>query len=239
MDLALRLEPGGLSRLCAADGCKQMEESALFGGRRGPQADAHTRCYVDTGPLVERVYAKYAGVGWIGKIPASSIRRLARGFFWARSSLLLNFDPICPPSIAAALARAASMPARPMRFIAPYQLDSNQCISYLTIEKRGSIPEDMRAGIGPACFRLRHLPGCLPVEPQSAGSDRDRVPSRARPGESCAGVACRNVCGGISRNFSRIAHPPHQALRPAPQCRHRHGKQRKSGIPAPARTNGD
>ena len=41
-----------------------------------------------------------------------------------------------------------------MRFIAPYQLDSNKCISYLTIEKRGSIPEDLRAGMG------RHVFGC-------------------------------------------------------------------------------
>ena len=78
------------------------------------------RAYVDTGPVQERVYAQYAGIGWIGA-PA----------FDQCGSCTLCLEA-CPTHALAA----------------PYVLDSRACISYLTIEHRGDIPADQRPALG-------------------------------------------------------------------------------------------
>ena len=113
-----------------------------------------TRCYVDTGPLVERVYAKYAGVGWFGK--NTCIINQQQGSWLFLGVVLTSLD----------LDAAADLPA-PDRcgtctrcieacptdaLLAPYQLDATKCISYLTIEKRGEIPPDLRDRMGSQVF---------------------------------------------------------------------------------------
>jgi epoxyqueuosine reductase len=113
-----------------------------------------TRCYVDTGPLVERVYAKYAGVGWIGKNTCILNQRLGSWLFLGviLTSLELDLDVPAPDRCGSCTRCIDACPTDAL--IAPYQLDSNKCISYLTIEKRGVIPEEMREGMG------RHVFGC-------------------------------------------------------------------------------
>jgi epoxyqueuosine reductase len=113
-----------------------------------------TRCYVDTGPLVERVYAKYAGVGWIGKNTCILNQKLGSWLFLGviLTSLELEADLPAPDRCGTCTRCIDACPTD--AFIAPYQLDSNKCIAYLTIEKRGAIPEEMREGIG------RHVFGC-------------------------------------------------------------------------------
>ena len=120
----------------------------------GETTPLHTRCYVDTGPLVERVYAKYAGVGWIGKNTCILNQKLGSWLFLGviLSSLELEPDLPAPDRCGSCTRCIEACPTEAL--IAPYQLDSNKCISYLTIEKRGAIPEEMREGIG------RHVLGC-------------------------------------------------------------------------------
>ena len=122
--------------------------------------DLISRCYVDTGPVVERVVAKYAGVGWIGKNTCIINQKVGS---WLFLGVILT-------SLDIAADHGLSLPA-PDRcgsctrcidacptdaIVAPYQLDSNKCIAYLTIEKRGAIAqdEDLRSGMG------RHVFGC-------------------------------------------------------------------------------
>ena len=116
--------------------------------------DVTTRCYVDTGPLVERVYAKYAGVGWIGKNTCILNQKMGSWLFLGVILASLEFETGLPaPDRCGSCTRCID--ACPTgALIAPYQLDSNRCISYLTIEKRGTVPEEMREGIG------RHVFGC-------------------------------------------------------------------------------
>ena len=116
--------------------------------------DLQTRCYVDTGPVVERVYAKYAGVGWIGKNTCILNQKTGSWFFLGviLTSLELEADLPAPDRCGTCTRCIDACPTN--AFVAPYKLDSNRCIAYLTIEKRGAIPEDLREGIG------RHIFGC-------------------------------------------------------------------------------
>ena len=150
MDLPLRLEPRGLSRRRSAP--------AQASGSRAARVCAFepltTRSYVDTGPIVERVFAKYAGVGWIGKNTCIINQKKGSWLFLGVILMSLELEPDLPaPDRCGTCTRCIeACPTDAM--LAPYQLDSNKCISYLTIEKRGSIPEDLRGGMG------RHVFGC-------------------------------------------------------------------------------
>ena len=140
---------------------KQVEAAlhqAVWGGHSCPPT-LTTRCYVDTGPIVERVFAKYAGVGWIGKNTCIINQKKGSWLFLGVILTSLELAPDVSASNAPAPDRCGTctrcIAACPTdAIVAPYQLDSNKCISYLTIEKRGSIPEDLRAGMG------RHVFGC-------------------------------------------------------------------------------
>ncbi|HTZ95782.1 MAG TPA: tRNA epoxyqueuosine(34) reductase QueG [Terriglobales bacterium] len=120
----------------------------------GTQDGIRTRCYVDTGPVVERVYAKYAGVGWIGKNTCIINQKVGSWLFLGviLTSLELQADVPAPDRCGTCTRCIDACPTDAL--IAPYQMDSNRCIAYLTIEKRGTIPEELRAGIG------RHVFGC-------------------------------------------------------------------------------
>ncbi len=111
-----------------------------------------TLSYVDTGPVVERVFAKYAGVGWIGKNTCVINQQSGSWLFLGVivTSLELPVDAPAPDRCGTCTRCIEACPTDAL--IAPYELDSNKCISYLTIEKRGSIPDEMRTGIGHQVF---------------------------------------------------------------------------------------
>ncbi|HET9743013.1 MAG TPA: tRNA epoxyqueuosine(34) reductase QueG [Terriglobales bacterium] len=120
-----------------------------------------TRVYVDTGPVLERVYAKYAGIGWIGKNTCLIDQKLGSWFFLGVivTSIDVSHFGIAPRQTQLAPDRCGSctrcIDACPTKaIVAPRQLDASRCISYFTIEKRGTIPEKMRTEIG------RHVFGC-------------------------------------------------------------------------------
>jgi len=121
--------------------------------------DLITRCYVDTGPIVERVVAKYAGIGWIGKNTCIINQKLGSWLFLGviLSSLDLvskSSQPSLPAPDRCGTCTRCIDACPTDALIAPYQLDANKCISYLTIEKRGEVPEAIRSGMG------RHVFGC-------------------------------------------------------------------------------
>ena len=112
------------------------------------------RAYVDTGPVQERVYAQYAGVGWIGKNSCVINPDLGS---WLLLGTIVCSLPLEPdsPSLDQCGTCTLCLEACPTgAFVAPHVLDATKCISYLTIEYRGSIPEEQREDIG------NHLFGC-------------------------------------------------------------------------------
>ena len=112
------------------------------------------RAYVDTGPVQERVYAQYAGIGWIGKNTCVIHPELGSWIFLGEivCSLPLEVDP---PSYDQCGTCTLCIDACPTRaLLGPGILDSNRCISYLTIELKGELSESDQAAIG------SHVYGC-------------------------------------------------------------------------------
>jgi len=134
---------------------RQVEARMRQANRQGAKnEDIETRSYVDTGPLLERVYAKYAGVGWIGKNTCILNQKMGSWVFLGVILTSLELEPDLPAPDRCGTCTRCIEACPTDALIAPYQLDSNRCISYLTIEKRGAIPEDLRDGMG------RHVFGC-------------------------------------------------------------------------------
>ena len=118
-----------------------------------------SRCYVDTGPIIERACAQAAGIGWTGKNTCILNQKLGSWLFlgvivtsYVLEPERLNEVMALPPPDRCGTCRRCIEACPTDALIAPYEMDASRCISYLTIEKRGSIPESLRPAMGRQIF---------------------------------------------------------------------------------------
>lgn len=110
------------------------------------------RAYVDSAPVLEKALARNAGLGWIGKHTVLIHRRAGSYFFLGElyTDLPLPVDP--PATEHCGSCRRCIDVCPTQAIVAPYRLDARRCIAYLTIELKGSIPEEFRSAMGNRIF---------------------------------------------------------------------------------------
>jgi epoxyqueuosine reductase len=108
------------------------------------QFGGNQKCYVDTGPILERDFAAEAGVGWHGKSTMLIDRKLGTWFFLAEILTTLELPPDPPARDRCGTCERCIKACPTGAITAPHKLDARRCISYLTIELKGPIPLELR-----------------------------------------------------------------------------------------------
>ena len=146
---------------------KQLRESLLT-----LVPEAAVRGVVDTAPLLEREFAQLAGLGWIGKHTLLLSRSEGSWFFLAALLTDIALPPDAPFADEFCGSCRACLDACPTEALpAPYELDARRCISYLTIEHRGPIAVELRAGMGEWVFGCDVCQDVCPWNRKPARSD--------------------------------------------------------------------
>src|SRR2546430_1058589 len=144
---------GSIARYAWGDDYHEVIEAKLhkidnflreFGGEQ--------KCYVDTGPILERDYAAEAGIGWHGKSTMLIDEKLGTWFFLAEILTTLELPADEPTRDRCGTCERCIKACPTGAITAPHKLDARRCISYLTIELKSSIPLELRPLIGDRIF---------------------------------------------------------------------------------------
>lgn len=159
MDYGGRQPPGPVARYARGDDYHRVmwdRLDELLAWVRTERGEAvRGRAFVDTGPILERDLARRAGLGWFGKNTMLIHPRLGSFFFIGALFLELDLAPDAPFADEHCGTCTRCLEACPTQaFVTPGVMDARRCISYLTIELRGEMPEEHRAAVG------THLYGC-------------------------------------------------------------------------------
>jgi len=139
------------------DVLREKLQMLLDGLREQHSQPFEARIYADTGPINERVLAKHAGLGWLGKNTLLLNECMGSFFFLGVILTTLDLPPTLgnadvPPPDRCGTCRKCIDACPTEALVEPYVMDARKCISYLTIELRGTIPEQLREPMGQNIF---------------------------------------------------------------------------------------
>ena len=163
-----------------------------FGGQQ--------KCYVDTGPILERDHAAQAGIGWHGKSTMLIDRRLGTWFFLGEILTTLELPADSPQRDRCGTCERCIKACPTAAITAPHRLDARRCISYLTIELKGSIPLEFRPLIG---NRIFGCDDCLDACPWNRFAQASR---------ETAFSAHRSTTGMALREYLKLSDPEFRTL---------------------------
>ena len=163
-----------------------------FGGQQ--------KCYVDTGPVLERDYAAQAGTGWHGKSTMLIDERLGTWFFLAEILTTLELPPDEPVADRCGTCDRCITACPTGAITAPHRLDARRCISYLTIELKNAIPMELRPLMGDRIFGCDD---CLDACPWNRFAQESR---------ESAFHACQSTTGMSLREYLRLTDAEFRAL---------------------------
>jgi epoxyqueuosine reductase len=163
-----------------------------FGGQQ--------KCYVDTGPILERDHAAQAGIGWHGKSTMLIDERLGTWFFLAEVLTTLELPPDKPAPDRCGTCERCIKACPTGAITAPHRLDARRCISYLTIELKESIPLEFRPLIG---NRIFGCDDCLDACPWNRFAQASR---------ETAFFACPSTTGMSLRDYLKLNDAEFRAL---------------------------
>ncbi|WP_296642612.1 tRNA epoxyqueuosine(34) reductase QueG [Roseinatronobacter sp.] len=144
------------------------------------RAGGEIKVFVDTAPVMEKPLAEAAGLGWQGKHTNLLSRELGNWFFLGAIFTTHALPPDAPAEGHCGSCHACLDICPTNAFPAPYQLDARRCISYLTIEHHGPVPEELRAKMG---NRIYGCDDCLAVCPWNKfAAEASEVKYAARDG---------------------------------------------------------
>lgn len=162
--------------------------------------DENDRVYVDTGPVLERMYAKYSGIGWIGKNTCLINQEVGSWLLIGEliTTIELDYDNQAAERCGTCTKCIDSCPTDAIT--APYVLDSSKCISFLTIENKVSIPAEYREHMGNNIF------GCDICQDVCPWNNKaDTVTEKAfLPREGLVGPDLKTVAALDQKQFSGL-----------------------------------
>ncbi len=164
------------------------------------------RFYADTGPVIERIAAKYAGLGWLAKNTCLINEQIGSWMFLGVIVTTLDLAPSLEPGEPPAPDLCGNcrlcLDACPTQaFPEPYVMDARRCIAYLTIELRSAIPEEFREDMGRAVI------GCDICQ--------DVCPwNRKAPVSQLAAFQPRSVANGVENGKEKMENGAHSLFSP-------------------------